>query len=692
MAHGVTDSSPMSIHQAVHGYADGHRQLALTAPLKPKDQKTLLALSDISGTGVRFEEDGYITGYPLTESGYYAVGRTWPATEFHRPGCVWTHTLLIEFSDLAVLDSFEWVLDVFRRPEDLGNAYLYSEPLEIQIESNATPQSVELGWCASVLSTLYGEPNKCTIAPRIGGGVDSTVLAIWSQQWPRLRRNFRFCTLSANDRSINGAEFDLQLISVSDRGARSRFSDVIVAGDFHLTGGEWLKYALDDLQSPDVDSLRTFLRKVGAELTDGRQAFIPLTQFFRALISDQSAVLSIQEAIEVLNKNGSIAQSKTLRALVVEKSISVIDQLNEELFSFVWGDLMLAPYELIKRFAGKIGAAAWCRDPSLVLDVIKSRDFNDDVNDILLSGLSVEQVISGLKQYPDYLKEILERRSEIVRSPDYWMSSSSIKESMNEVLRLGLQGEALIAMIKSGRDDLPLLAKSVFGANLILDALCKISLRCGHGARHGFDEWVQAAASDLKSVYEFLLSKQGISRELLFALARVIPPVSPQSYYENDPWLTAWRCSSGIVSEDDTIEFMAHMLARAFSSRPRFASELSRESFSIVYAAIVKNRISEQAWRILDACLTQSIIWWLKGRAEKIEHGVVDMFVERGLPPIDFLSLTRDALLFSRLVKYASQRKLGRIYLRRIMHFFKNDKPDFPVAFSRIVEEAIERD
>ena len=81
MADGVKESSKPIVHQALHGYADGHQQLAISVTLKPRDQKTLLALSDISGPGARLDENGYLTGYPLPDSGFFAIGRTWPAPE-----------------------------------------------------------------------------------------------------------------------------------------------------------------------------------------------------------------------------------------------------------------------------------------------------------------------------------------------------------------------------------------------------------------------------------------------------------------------------------------------------------------------------------------------------------------------------------------------------------------------------------
>jgi hypothetical protein len=81
---------------------------------------------------------GYLTGYPLTESGYYAFARTWPAPEMPRPGCVWTHTILIEFSDIPSLQSAIGLLGLFRRPrgKDLG----YGEALTLsEVSSDASP-------------------------------------------------------------------------------------------------------------------------------------------------------------------------------------------------------------------------------------------------------------------------------------------------------------------------------------------------------------------------------------------------------------------------------------------------------------------------------------------------------------------------------------------------------------------------
>ena len=116
MAHGVTRVQPVRLHQALHGYADGHRLIASSTSLKTREAKTILTLSDASGSTSSIETTGYLTGYPLPEAGLYAFAKTWPAPEMPRPGCVWTHTLLIDFADLATIADLAGLVAAFRQP------------------------------------------------------------------------------------------------------------------------------------------------------------------------------------------------------------------------------------------------------------------------------------------------------------------------------------------------------------------------------------------------------------------------------------------------------------------------------------------------------------------------------------------------------------------------------------------------
>src|SRR5450830_1417399 len=224
MVNGVTVPEFL-LHQSLHGYADGHRQIAMSTSLKPNDTKTLMTLSDSSGPNARFPDSGYLTGYPLVESGYYVLARTWAAPEMPRPGCVWTHSLLIDFSDLAILPEMSELLRFFRRPSldnfaSYGTGLVFERP-DFFSEFSINSEAVRL------VASLYDDPHARVIASSTTGHSETLVLRIWAQQWPRLRRNFRFCTFSAGDRSIESHSFDVQLIPSHNRSVRSSFTNVV---------------------------------------------------------------------------------------------------------------------------------------------------------------------------------------------------------------------------------------------------------------------------------------------------------------------------------------------------------------------------------------------------------------------------------------------------------------------------------
>lgn len=125
----------ITIHQMLHGYKLGHNYIQGSIVLpSTHDMDKIATLSDWSEyVGINNERD-YITAYPLDESPFYIIAKTWYADEMRRPGCVWTHSLLIHKDDLTKITDFCNLLHLFEAPqsEDYVN---YSTP--IVFEENA---------------------------------------------------------------------------------------------------------------------------------------------------------------------------------------------------------------------------------------------------------------------------------------------------------------------------------------------------------------------------------------------------------------------------------------------------------------------------------------------------------------------------------------------------------------------------
>src|SRR5271169_1085273 len=94
-----------SLAQLLHGYSEGHR--LLESSFKPQDDLTrlMLRMSDLSGSSIVRGFEEYITGYPLASINAYALAKTWYAPEMPRPGCVWTHTIVIPEQTLSEISN-----------------------------------------------------------------------------------------------------------------------------------------------------------------------------------------------------------------------------------------------------------------------------------------------------------------------------------------------------------------------------------------------------------------------------------------------------------------------------------------------------------------------------------------------------------------------------------------------------------
>jgi hypothetical protein len=245
------------------------------------------------------------------------LARTWGAPEMPRPGCVWTHSLIIEFADLATIQTTGGLLRLFRKPDGRPPPSEYHEPLQAPVGNVADYADAPLQRTASIVNALYSEPSKKIIAKTTDAISDETLLlAVWMQQWPRLRRAFRFCSKAGADRSTKSEIFDLQLVPAMDRVHRARFFDALDAEE--ARGNLQLTPLIDDLRQPGPSKLRRFLRQVGGDVVGGRSSMAGLCRLFVA-IEHKEGETSLNEAVEILDSFGP-SQARAARTMVVKRA------------------------------------------------------------------------------------------------------------------------------------------------------------------------------------------------------------------------------------------------------------------------------------------------------------------------------------------------------------------------------------
>jgi hypothetical protein len=279
----------MRVGQALHGYQDGHRLLAVTDDLTREGRYAVLGMSDMSGRSMVSGFDEYITGYLIPDSEIYAIAKTWYAPEMDRPGCVWTHTLLIESRDLDDIPDLSELLPLFRRPrvgKKPSGWFEYETPLSFTPRSNEVKISLGGGDALYrvILRNLYDAPQPpVVLLAKNSRDFEAIVIAIVGQQWASLRTKFRFCTGSISNRSLDNKPFDLQVVPFET--AREVNREIPKAAFIDTRGWQvpddepdWLDFVLRDLSGDMPAAYRHFLAQFARGTFDGRSAFAPLTE------------------------------------------------------------------------------------------------------------------------------------------------------------------------------------------------------------------------------------------------------------------------------------------------------------------------------------------------------------------------------------------------------------------------------
>lgn len=258
----------MRIEQMLHGYDNGHRLLAGSILLKSNVNMDMIAtMSDWSeyvakGGG----ESSYVTAYPLVESSYYVIAKTWYADEMKRPGCVWTHSLLIPFDNLNIIDDFKRISKLFKRPEVYGHWDAYSCILEYEnrdyVGNDFEVLKIDRKMVVTALNAFMNGSNEFVLfnAIRDNRLAEALMLAIMNTQPLAMLRNTSWCTGTAYLRKINGKPLTCQYlsrsadtsneISVSEEDKWQTYVvDAIIRGD--VNKGQLIRMFADDICSSE---------------------------------------------------------------------------------------------------------------------------------------------------------------------------------------------------------------------------------------------------------------------------------------------------------------------------------------------------------------------------------------------------------------------------------------------------------
>lgn len=311
----------INVEQLLFGYENGHKLLSSSLKSSLIQQKEVEILSDASGSG-KFED--YISCFPLSTDGYYVFSKTWYADEMERPGCVWTHMLLIKFEDIDYLAGRIDVKSLFHRPN--GDFDIYNNVISVN-EKKVDVNTLNLYYI--IYTLLYSEKSAIIESTKIEGFEDS-LLSIITKLPSELLRKLSICTYSLHNRYINNQVFSYQ---ITNPGNANKLTWDIENYIIYKKMNEikeyplWVKYISNLLLEERQDKLYKYCKIYNC--------------FDREFLKDFSKLLFYTKEFEIeydLNEflkltykleQGDKIREKTLELLFFENDISIIKCFSE---------------------------------------------------------------------------------------------------------------------------------------------------------------------------------------------------------------------------------------------------------------------------------------------------------------------------------------------------------------------------
>lgn len=279
--------------QALHGYQEGHRLLGITTKLHHDSLQQMLVLSDNSGVSADDGFSSYLTGYPLLSDNYYVLARTWYASEMKRPGCVWTHSLLIKKDDIDLLNSVESLLSLFSRPKN--NEANVLQPIKCLpfMGKDNVPNRLKF---KNLLLGLYGTShNSHLLIPAIDSSqYEFIILYAWLQMEKEGKKKFSFSSGSLGDRKQNETYFDLQVVpyrKIRSSSLREEKALVLELNEAKKVYPRWADILTNLIETNKKSELDSFARLVSADSEIPRRDYPVLVNVFNLLgLYDKGAV------------------------------------------------------------------------------------------------------------------------------------------------------------------------------------------------------------------------------------------------------------------------------------------------------------------------------------------------------------------------------------------------------------------
>ncbi len=670
----------LTLQQALHGYNEGHRLLASSRPLSRDAQRIMLALSDASGSGMPIGFESYLTAYPLRSDEAFAFARTWAAPEMPRPGCVWTHTLIIGVSELARLSSAAVLCALFRRPS--LSAEGYEVPLHAQSGPGISLDQKSTILAPQLIEALYTDntAKPVVVSAEASEEIESLFLALWDQQWAGQRAAFTFSTGSSSPRVLDSVPFQLQAAPATEARRMSRKLKAVYVETEQarkLTPGilRWVEVAaksLGDEHSP----LHRFICRVGEKLPADRTYFRPLViayqdcQTYRGPRLVRTLIETTAEAFPTIDDG--VALKVALLGGTSDVDSSQVPASEAEVISTLAGSDRADVFPVDALRIEQRAKVWWTtnRDYAAVAQIAELPELT--IREAFLTGvasaLSVSDIHRFMAEYRPADAAMVIRREQIPAQQAYWQCPPDLQVRLAQIVA-GAQdrfGNDLTTIIKAALtahadEAAPVLSEAA--ASQLVPIVAEWIGQTGDIEGIG-PRWRAALNAREHEVLAWLSAEESPKPWSVW-LAITLFQRNIEAVHDTgvEIWLKSLK-RADMLPTPQRLQVYAYFLGMGLVHPADATFPAVSATFAKAYRAAQSGELDDQAWNFVSPWLPESPRWREWDRCERLRRSIVERFVGQVWSPQLLFDLARDTDVFGDLIKEFRDTWDGRRFLR----------------------------
>ena len=576
------------------------------------------------------------------------IAKSWYADEMRRPGCVWTHSLLIQRNDLGKIIDYRQLRTLFKRPAVDEEDFLdYSKSIvlnekSIYLESKGYPCLTEVKVSELYAAMLSPQP-VCILKETDNAELQELLLNLYNYLPSGLLWQQSLCSGTALPRSYEGQLLSLQFVT-HDGGNVTYLSNKISDHGSQL---------------------------VAVSLLNGQRQLPELIRHFEVeLCDDERRLRGFLEVVVLVNRTCKNEDEKQ------QVLLSIISQLSETFPQPTDGDN-------IKRSV---------LQPSLSKDLGGEENFLYTISTINVSSFTAEQIgyIQRLhdlssKQFVSLLKllysseNLNEWGKQTVKSIDHFVSYAEIawlKQSDRVLFQtiISSNTELLnqVVWAEFSKEELES-TLSIFSDSEIVKAfkhwreLFKTMLELKVSIARKLARMILSHDEECVSEYliyinqERHLSQLPVSEELEFYPEAVLTWLSGVSYVTHEaayvlmnsidvdsPLVKSrgskiWMPYANVLNEKDSIQHYVFLYILSFNWQDREAFLYLRKSFYPIHTLLAQDKFDYGLWYKIEP-YTEHLFLTFWDKCKKMRKMVIKRLKDAGYPKTAVVNYTPDAL------------------------------------------------